>query len=58
MEFLNYIGIFFQNAITIICFYTQMYFSFFILAGVLLLAGIIEYKEKRFLTVEDERKVI
>jgi len=57
-EFFNMIGTVFQNAGIIIYFYIQMYFPFFIIAGILVIAGIIEYKEKRFLTVEDERKVI
>ena len=58
MSIFNLIGTIFQNAGIIIYFYTQMYFPLFIIGGILITAGIIEYKEKRFLTVEDERKVI
>jgi|GEM_PF-7017583 len=58
MSIFNLIGTIFQNAGIIIYFYIQMYFPLFIIGWILITAGIIEYKEKRFLTVEDERKVI
>ena len=57
-DFFNLISPVFINAITVVYFYCQIYSAQIILLGLLTVAGIIEYKEKRFLTVDDERRVI
>ena len=58
LEILNYISTIFTNAFIVCYFYLQMYFYQIVLFIILVIAGIIEFKEKEFLTVDDERKVV
>lgn len=52
------IGIMYANALITLYFYAQMYFWHFILLVLCVVAAIIEYRQKEFLYIDDQRKVV
>lgn len=58
MELLTLIGTYFTNAFIVLYFYLQVYSAEIILLGLLLFCVYVEYKEKAFLFIDDERKII
>lgn len=58
MNIINSIGTIIGNGFIAFYFYFQMYFIQMIIFTLLVAAGIIEYSEKQFLVVSDERKVV
>ena len=58
MEIFNYIVTVFSNAFIVLCFYIQSYFWYIVIFALLATVGIIEFHEKDYLFVDDERKVI
>lgn len=58
MEFLTHIINYFSNAFIVLYFYLQSYFWYIVIFSLLAVAAIIEFHEKEFLFVDDERKVV
>lgn len=58
MNFFALIGIFLMNAIIVLSFYFQLFFYEILLFLTLFVLFLIEYKERSFEFVDDDRKVI
>lgn len=58
MEFFSLIMTYFANGFIVLYFYLQSYFVEIVLLTLCLICVFIEYKEKQFLFVHDERKVV
>lgn len=58
MNIFEVLGIVVANGFITTLFYLKLYFGQCLIGIILVLAGIIEYKEKKFLAVADERKVV
>lgn len=55
---MNQIGIYFANAFVALFFYIQDYFWYIIAFILFAVVGTIEFREKQYLFVDDERKVV
>ena len=58
MNFFALIGIFLMNALIVLSFYFQLFFYEILLFLTLFVLFLIEYKERSFEFVDDDRKVI
>ena len=58
MEILSLLLTYYANAFIVLYFYLQSYFLEIVMMGLMICLVIIEFKEKEFLFVHDERKVV
>lgn len=58
MEFMNQICVYFSNAFIVLYFYLQNYFWYIIMFVFFAIVALIEFHEKDYLFVDDERKVV
>lgn len=58
MSFFALIGIFLMNAVIVLSFYFQLFFYEILLFLTLFILFLIEYRERSFEFVDDDRKVI
>lgn len=50
--------IYFTNALITLLYYFQSYFWYIVMFILFVITGVLEYKEKQVLFVDDERKVV